>query len=240
MHESGFIPVHVDGAPKKSAELSFLLFLRFVGNEEPHRQIAEVFDVSESSVFRIIRRVVDWIMTLVPEYIVWPQGEEIQRVKEGFAELRDEMRDCMGAVDGSHVRIIKPMVENPREFFNCKGYPSINLTAICDAHKRFLMVTSGQPGNRHDVRVFQECDFHIAVEENRFDFLPPGSYIIGDAGYQGINPAWMVHPFRDNGRLTANHGIFNTRLSKVRVVIEHAFGILKGRFRRLLHQIKSF
>jgi len=121
-----------------------LLFLRFVGNEEPHRQIGEIFDVSESSVFRIIRRVADWIITLVPEYIVWPQGAEVQRVKEGFAELRGEMHDCMGAVDGSHIRIIKPMVENNREFFNCKDYPSINLTAIADAKKRFLMVTCGQ------------------------------------------------------------------------------------------------
>jgi len=40
-------------------------------------------------------------------------------------------------------------------------------------------------------------------------------------------------PFRDNGHLIPKQRHFNTRLSTTRVTIERAFGIFKGRFRRL-------
>ena len=40
-------------------------------------------------------------------------------------------------------------------------------------------------------------------------------------------------PYRDNGHLTERQKNFNVVLSSTRVVIEQAFGLLKGRFRRL-------
>lgn len=43
----------------------------------------------------------------------------------------------------------------------------------------------------------------------------------------------MLTPYRDNGHLTNVQRNFNTKHSKTCVVIEHAFGILKGRFRKL-------
>jgi len=43
----------------------------------------------------------------------------------------------------------------------------------------------------------------------------------------------LICPFKDNGNLTQNQKIFNYRHSATRIVIENAFGLLKGRFRRL-------
>ncbi len=42
-----------------------------------------------------------------------------------------------------------------------------------------------------------------------------------------------MKPYRDNGHLTARQRRFNQRLNGARVAIEHAFGILKTKFRRL-------
>lgn len=39
--------------------------------------------------------------------------------------------------------------------------------------------------------------------------------------------------FKDNGHLTPQQKHFNVKLSQTRVVIENAFALLKGRFRRL-------
>jgi hypothetical protein len=50
---------------------------------------------------------------------------------------------------------------------------------------------------------------------------------------QHPNLHWLVTPFKDNGHLTCEQNMFNYRLSASRIVIEHAFGLLKGRFRRL-------
>lgn len=43
----------------------------------------------------------------------------------------------------------------------------------------------------------------------------------------------IMVPFRDNGRLTREEKTFNFKLSSNRIVIEHTYGIVKGRFRIL-------
>ena len=43
----------------------------------------------------------------------------------------------------------------------------------------------------------------------------------------------MIIPYRDDGILSNQHVRYNTALSKTRCVIERAFALLKGRFRRL-------
>ena len=43
----------------------------------------------------------------------------------------------------------------------------------------------------------------------------------------------MVTPFRDNGHLTAAQKKYNKYHSSTRMVIERAFGLVKGCFRRL-------
>jgi hypothetical protein len=58
-------------------------------------------------------------------------------------------------------------------------------------------------------------------------------YIIGDAAYPCRE--WLLPPFRNNGHLTPQQTNYNTCLSKTRVIIENAFALLKGRFRRLTY-----
>lgn len=55
--------------------------------------------------------------------------------------------------------------------------------------------------------------------------------MIGDSAFPLTR--WLLTPFRDNGHLTRRETVHNTRLSSERIAIEHAFGILKGRWRRL-------
>lgn len=45
--------------------------------------------------------------------------------------------------------------------------------------------------------------------------------------------SWLVPPFRDNGHLTPQQTEFNYMLSSTRMAVEKAFGLLKGRFRRI-------
>jgi len=43
----------------------------------------------------------------------------------------------------------------------------------------------------------------------------------------------VMVPYKDNGHLTRNQKEFNRKLSSCRIVVEHAFGELKQRFRQL-------
>lgn len=59
------------------------------------------------------------------------------------------------------------------------------------------------------------------------------NHIIGDGAYPVRK--WLLTLYRDNGHLAQQQKKFNHYLSVNRVVIERAFGLLKGRFRRLLY-----
>ena len=64
--------------------------------------------------------------------------------------------------------------------------------------------------------------------------------MIGDSAFQ-LKP-WLITPFRNSemgddgpGLTGATKRHFNKTLSSARVVVEHAFGVLKARFRRLTY-----
>ncbi|XP_046408922.1 putative nuclease HARBI1 [Ischnura elegans] len=227
---SGYIPTHRDGKEKISAELSLLLTLWFLANNEPHRTLANLFNVSFSSVSRIVRRVVNWLVTLTPEVIKWPEGNQINKESAAFEALSG-IRGCIGAIDGSHIPINQP--ENGRPYFNRKQAYSINLQGVVGSDLKFINIYCGDPGSYHDVRVLRRSDMYAAVEANVERYFPNQTFLLGDKAYNGVGKKWIVCPFKENGQLTDGQIDFNFRISQTRVVVERAFGILKGRFRRL-------
>jgi len=64
--QSEHIPKHTFGI---SAKVSFIFFLWFMSNTEPLRTMS---DISISSVFRILRRVQNWLLTKLDDTIRWP------------------------------------------------------------------------------------------------------------------------------------------------------------------------
>ena len=58
----------------------------------------------------------------------------------------------MGAIDGTHIPIIKPD-NNPSDCFNRKGFYSIIMQAVVDSRGLFLDAYIGWPGKVHDARV---------------------------------------------------------------------------------------
>jgi len=70
--QSEHIPKHTFGMKPISAKVSFILFLWFMSNTEPLRTMFDRFDISISSVFRILRRVENWLLTKLDDTIRWP------------------------------------------------------------------------------------------------------------------------------------------------------------------------
>lgn len=65
--------------------------------------------------------------------------------------------------------------------------------------------------------------------------LTANDHIIGDLAYPLMTN--LMVGYKDTGNLTVSKVKFNTRLSSRRSVIERAFGLLKGRFRRLREKL---
>jgi len=165
------------------------------------------------------------------EWIVWPQGNNVQRVSDEF-EAKADISGCIGAIDGSHIPINKPE-ENGRDYYNRKQGYSVLLQGIVDCDLKFTNVYCGDLGSFHDVRLLRRSDLFYLAGVNRQAVFPRKTFLLGDKGYIGVGKKWIVTPFRDNNDLIQQQVDFNRRVSSTRVVVEQAFGILKAHFRRL-------
>jgi len=110
------------------------------------------------------------------------------------------------------------------------------LQGICDKDKLFIDCYAGEVGSVHDALVFKRSDFYKKLTAGQLDFAPK-THILGDNAYPISEHVLTPYP-RSNKSAKAKR--FNLRLSRARVVIEQAFGLLRGRFRRLKYmEIKN-
>ncbi|KAH6945030.1 hypothetical protein HPB50_006917 [Hyalomma asiaticum] len=228
---SRFYPEGVRGRPQLSAEKTFLIALSYIGSQQTMYQIADKFNVSESSVHVSICRVLNFLFSISEREIRWPDHDEKERNKAAFSKLvrrgRSPLPDVIGAIDGCHVRIAKP-TESEQSYYNRKKFHSIILQGVCDAERLFIDVFVGIPGRSHDSRVLEHSFLH---EEGITKC--EGGYLLGDAAYPLLT--WLLPPYRHNPANWQDWmSAFNYAHSRQRVVIEHTFGILKARFQRLL------
>lgn len=212
-----------------SAKLSLLLFLWYIANTEPLRTMADRFGISISSVFRVLRRVVAWLMTKLDVVIKWPQGQNIISTIECF-RAKQGIANVLGAIDGTHIQIEKPAMY-ARDYCNRKKFFSITLQIVVDAHLRITNIHCGEPGSLHDARIFRRSELYYAANADNGVLFPGNTFLLGDSAYPSL--PWLVPPFKDNGHLTPQQREFNFIHSSTRICVERAVGQLKGRFRRI-------
>ncbi|XP_066589549.1 putative nuclease HARBI1 [Prorops nasuta] len=230
LESSNIIPSYSFGPKYISAKLSFLLFLWFISNTEPLRTLADRFNISISSVFRVVRRVAKFLVEKSNEIISWPKTNElIAHISDNFQQKRG-IPKVIGAIDSTYIAIKRPQ-ERCNEYCNRKKFFSINLMAVVDADMKFIYVYCGEAETLHDARVLRRSNLYNVAEESTSLLFPNETFIIGDAAYPSLS--WLVPPFKDNGHLSQHQQEFNYMLSSTRMVVERAFGYLKGRFRRL-------
>lgn len=230
LERSTFIPDNNFGMKPISAEISFLIFLWFMANTEPLRTISNIFDISISSTFRVIRRVITWILTKLDDVIKWPLTYNALMSTCGGFYSKKYIPNILGAIDCTHICITKPS-ENSTDYCNRKRYFSISLQAVVDSNMKFTNIYCGEPGSLHDARVLRRSPLYEDSCNNKEILFPNDTFLIGDSAYPSLS--WLVPPFRDNGHLTPQQREFNYLHSSTRMAVEKAFGLLKSRFRRI-------
>ncbi|XP_024875155.1 putative nuclease HARBI1 isoform X1 [Temnothorax curvispinosus] len=216
------------GNLKITAEKHILCYLWFVGHESAsYRDVADRFGVTISCLHTIITRVTQFIMTLAPNVIRYPTAVEKEESATYFLQEKG-FPGVIGAIDGSHIRIDKPM-EDPDSYINRKSYFSIHMQGTVNHKMKFIDVFIGYPGSVHDARVLKNSTIYADLRQ-----LCGDNYILlGDSAYPCLSQ--LIVPYKDNGHLTRRQRTFNQKLSSSRVIIENAFGCLKQRFRQLYH-----
>ena len=170
--------------------------------------------------------------------------EDWRAIAAQFQE-RWNFPNCLGAVYSKHV-----VIQSPRNsgslFFNYKSSYTSVLLAVVDAHYLFRVVDVGGYGRTSDSGTLQYAAFAEGLRDGTLGIPPataiPGSELwwplpytfVGDAGFPLMTN--LLHPFPGH-HVPLERRVFNYRLSRARLVIECAFGILASQWRMYRHVI---
>jgi hypothetical protein len=107
----------------------------------------------------------------------------------------------------------------------------------------FLDENIDWPGKVHDARILDNSSLY--TKANNGDLYPNWTrnmngvevplIILGDPAYPLL--PWLMKPYLESVNTTESHRNFNYRQSRARMVVENAFGRLKGRWRSLLKRM---
>ncbi|KAK3095416.1 hypothetical protein FSP39_014413 [Pinctada imbricata] len=164
--------------------------LRFYATGDKMRTIGDTLGYHVSSVSRSVRDVSDALTEVASEYIKWPDNLEKRTIKRGFFDIAG-FPGVIGAVDGTHVRIIGPS-EHENVYVNRKGFHSLNIQGICDHQGRFRNIVAKWPGSNHDSFIFRESDLGAFLEA-RHRGIDVDGVLLGDNGYACSR--YLVTPF---------------------------------------------
>ncbi|XP_062611814.1 uncharacterized protein LOC134273647 [Saccostrea cucullata] len=210
------------GRLQTTLENDLMMLLWFLGTQETVRSISDRFDVQESTLILHNRRLLDVFSDLCKKFVKWPNNEEKQEIMSEFEDFSG-FPGVIGAIDGTHISITPPG-ENEADYVNRKSFHSIILQAICRHDRLFIDIKCGWP----DARVFRNSE----VCQHQAQLCGP-HHLVGDGAYP--LSSYLMKPYRESQNMTAAEKIFNKKLCRARAIIQHAFGVLKGRFRRLQH-----
>jgi len=194
--------------------------------------------MSKASAVYCTHEFVEELCRLRGDFIKFPTSyADVRKVIDSFSE-KTVIPNVVGAVDGSHIPIKAPAI-NHEDYFNRKHFYSYVVQGVVDSSGLYMSVSTGYPGSMHDARILRLSELYDAAENEQILMEPTFDIngtvlrplILGDTAYP--LKTWLLRPFKDNGALDQHQRHYNKELSKARVVVEHAFGHTKNRWRIL-------
>lgn len=161
---------------------------------ESYRSLAFNFRISHCEISNIVKDVLRALCeNLMPVLLPPPTENDFKTRASEFWE-RWNFPNCVGAIDGKHVRVMSPD-KTGSLYFNYKSYFSIVLLAIVDAKSKFLAIDVGSYGKEGDSGIFTKSVMGQQIYTEQFG-LPaeniqlPGSnkclpyVIVGDEAFR--------------------------------------------------------
>ncbi|XP_066581140.1 uncharacterized protein [Prorops nasuta] len=205
-------------------ELRPLITLRYLATGDLYFTFALAFRVEESTVRAIVKEVCGILVTVLqPVYLSPPEKEDWRNNVEGVW-ARWNMPNCLGSIDGKHIRLSFPS-NSDSLFFSYKKYYNI-----------------GSFGGNSDGGIFNDSNIginlnNIGLNIPKGDFNLPNSELktsllfISDDAFKLSKR--MLKPYSGEN-LENSKKILNYRISRARRTVESTFGILASKW-RILH-----
>ena len=234
--------------PQHPLEVQLLIFLYRAGRVALSLASVSVhYGISIGSVLNCSTRVIVALNAAAPTFISWPTPAERIVIKQEFVhgtETRPPhpgFDECIGTLDCTQVflttrpeGIVHPDGTRNSAFplpymsARFKRYSIVTL-AVVDSNGYFRFVDCGWPGSVHDSRVFRAGPFAQPMPGT----FAPGEYLLADKGFVSTPNVVACYKKPRNAEESPENMRFNHFVAAGRVIIEHNFGVLKGRWRSL-------
>ncbi|RUS91083.1 hypothetical protein EGW08_001108 [Elysia chlorotica] len=209
--------------------LQVCLTLRYLITGNFQDAVGEMIGVSQSTVSRTVRKVLDIFLVLVPRYIRAPTQQEANFQKRLFSEMAG-FPGVFACIDGTHVRIQRPR-DDEADYVNRKNFHSLNVQIVCNSDMLIMDCVARHPGSAHDARILRESNLFAAMEGQPRQLQ---GLILGDSGYPVRE--WLMTPFLQPSN--AQQEAFNLAHRQTRVTVERCVGVLKRRFHSLHTELR--
>nr|CAI5866953.1 unnamed protein product [Callosobruchus analis] len=154
-----------------------------------------------------------------------PSGADWIRIADEF-ENRANFPNCIGALDGKHVRLVKPD-HSGSQFYNYKNYCSLVLLGVADVNYCFITIDVGPYGKSADSNIFKQSLLNKKLCSGSLD-IPDKRPLLADEAFAMSENVMRPYAKKD---LDNKKRIFNYRLTRARRLIECTFGILANKWR---------
>ncbi|KAL5717988.1 hypothetical protein ACHQM5_010934 [Ranunculus cassubicifolius] len=150
-------------------------FLHLLGHNVKHRVLEKRFCRSRETISRQLNLILDCVIQLykplIADHLQVVHGSRTPSRIRTDPQFARYFKDCLGALDGTHINATMPMEEQDR-FRGRKHRPTQNVLAACCFDLKFTYLLDGWEGTAHDQKVLDDA----LVRSSRF-VVPRGKII---------------------------------------------------------------
>ncbi|XP_015935347.1 protein ALP1-like [Arachis duranensis] len=179
---------HVKDTIHVTVEEQVTRFLYIIGHNVKNRTISFFFHRSGETISRNFHAVLRAVISLEEEFLQQSSGTTIPSEILRSNRFYPYFKDCVGAIDGTHVRVKVPIADQPR-FRGRKEWPTHNVLAACGFDMRFTYALAGWEGTASDSKVLKS----VLSRDDRLK-ISRGKFYLGDAGFM-LKHA-LITPYR--------------------------------------------
>ncbi|KAJ1150870.1 hypothetical protein NDU88_003657 [Pleurodeles waltl] len=137
-----------------------LAVLHFLASGSFQTTVAMASGMSQPMFSNVSSRVLSAMLKHMRSYNVFPQVEDLPKVKGDFYAL-GHITNIIGAIDGTHVAFAPR--RNEQVYRNRKSYHSLNVQVVCLADQYISHVNAKYPGSVHDAYILSNNSIPYVV-----------------------------------------------------------------------------
>jgi len=203
------------------------------------------FKVSWKTILGIVQETCEVIWNVLQPLEMREPNKEMWLKKSAEFYKFTNFPNCVGSVDGKHVRMQCPP-NTGSDYLNFKKYFSIVLMDVADANYYFTATDVGSYGREGNSYIFKKSNFWKRFTAGQLDLpgdkpfsddsregTPVPHVLLGDEAFGLSKNSLQPYPSKN---LPHEKRIYNYRHARARRVVECTFGILSNKW-HVLHSV---